>query len=81
MGSNRRRGNGNYFFPLFKGGKKAFRIIYNKPGVMGTGVYAASTAYTHVVIYHNLFPCAVVTILDRACRYTGMTINTFILIN
>jgi hypothetical protein len=41
----------------------------------------ASTAYTKIMVYGYLIPGAVVTVFYRAGRDTGMTVNTFFLVN
>jgi hypothetical protein len=48
---------------------------------VGTGMDAVSAAYAKIMVYGYLFPGAVVAVFYRARRDTGMTVNTFFLIN
>jgi hypothetical protein len=49
--------------------------------VVGAGVDAVSAAYAEIVVDSYLLPGAVVAVFYRAGRDTGMTVDTFFLIN
>jgi hypothetical protein len=81
IGSRRRSNNGDYLFPPVQGGKKRFGIVRKKPGLMGAGLDAASTADTEVMVYRYRLSRAVIAVFYRTRGDTGMTVNALFFIN
>jgi hypothetical protein len=56
-------------------------IVYQASGFVRTDMNAVPAAYTHIMVYRQLFPGAVHTVFYRAACYAGVTVDAFFLIN
>ena len=79
--SHRRGNNGDDLFLFVQVAEKRGRVIHNKPRLMGTGMDAISASDAEIVVDGYLLHGAIVAVLYRAGSDTGMTVNTFFLIN
>jgi hypothetical protein len=81
IGSYRRGNNGNNLFVFAKVAEKARRIVQSGPRVVGTGMNTVSTADAEIMVDGYFFSGAVVTVLYRTRRNTGMTVDAFFFVN
>jgi len=61
--------------------KKSIQIVQVFPGIMGAGINTTSAGNAKIGVNGDMIFASVVAKLYRTYRYTGMTVDTFILIN
>jgi hypothetical protein len=66
---------------LGKRGKKRRRVIYREPRMVRTGFDTVSATDTEVMVDTDNVSRAIVTVLHRTRRDTGMAVYTFVLVN